>query len=544
MGIERVGTLANAGGRLFGGNDTLELPIGSAAPTRTLVVVRAAQEDDGVGIVGITDSAGNSYTQQETRTRAGALILDLWTAYLTLPLAPGDRIYVQGGSADLSICGRADAYRVVDDTVDQNTGANGSSTSPASGNITTTSADELICAAVAMPVDPAGASFTQGTGWTPLDPATTGNLGANPEITIFAEDRIEAATGTFNGDGTLSASQPWAALVVSFQRTPLQLGAASSAQTQTGTASAFRRLAGAGAGSQTQVGVASAAMKLRGRVARRQGLQTQVGVASAAMKLAGAGVGKQRSLGKRPLLPATSARIDPAPPAPFGAFQPPASTIVLNPLGSEGGQVAIIGGTRTLIVPRIVPAGSILIVRTAKNENGTAVTLSDTRGNSYTQLVERARSGACRVGIYRCVVTTTLQIGDFITAACHNLAAPAALAFQVDECPVDVSSTLNVTASADGSSTSPSSGNAVTTTARCLLLGAVAVGVDEATYSFTPGSGWTAGVAIGSGDQLGDPECALYTEDRTVLATGSYAANGTLSGSTPWAAAEAALELV
>src|SRR6185436_12254133 len=79
---------------------------------------------------------------------------------------------------------------------------------------------------------------------------------------------------------------------------------------------------------------------------------------------------------------------------------------------------------------------------------------------------------------------------------------------------------LDVTSSAAGSSVSPNSGAATTTSANELIFGAGTT----ATGFYAPGSGFTTRIITGDGD---------IAEDKVVSSTGSYSATGQTS-SAPW----------
>ncbi len=94
------------------------------------------------------------------------------------------------------------------------------------------------------------------------------------------------------------------------------------------------------------------------------------------------------------------------------------------------------------------------------------------------------------------------------------------------------SGSLDVTAAAQGTNASPSSGSVATTAAGDLLLGVI-MSADGRT--FTPGSPYTARDLIPSASNA-----KLMTEDAIQSAAGTSAANAALSSSNPWGAVLAA----
>lgn len=93
--------------------------------------------------------------------------------------------------------------------LNQTASANGTSTTPDSGNITTTQAEELVCGIVGCALDLGAGSFTNGSTLTQQYQFT----GA----AFTSLDRILTSTETLNTDGTFDISDRWAAITVSFK---------------------------------------------------------------------------------------------------------------------------------------------------------------------------------------------------------------------------------------------------------------------------------------------------------------------------------------
>lgn len=101
-------------------------------------------------------------------------------------------------------------------TLDQHSGAKGSSTAAASGSVTTTGTDEILFGGVTISVT--GTSLTEGAGWTEVDvysSTSTKSMGG-----MY---RIEAGTGSFNADATI-ANSDWAAVIAAFKATAAATG--------------------------------------------------------------------------------------------------------------------------------------------------------------------------------------------------------------------------------------------------------------------------------------------------------------------------------
>lgn len=165
---------------------------------------------------------------------------------------------------------------------------------------------------------------------------------------------------------------------------------------------------------------------------------------------------------------------------------------------------------------------------------GTA-TVSDSAGNTYTDDADVSQSGSTgeRTVVFSAPVTSALSPGDTITITFSGGGYYAnASAFAVSG--LVAASRVDQSATATGTSGSPSSGNTANTTqADELLIGAIGVNDGASTASFTAGAGYTALPGDVSSAGL-----AIFPEYQVVSATGAYSAGGTLGGVyTGWAAA-------
>jgi outer membrane protein assembly factor BamB len=185
----------------------------------------------------------------------------------------------------------------------------------------------------------------------------------------------------------------------------------------------------------------------------------------------------------------------------------------------QGRNVQVTSGTKASRAFSKANAAGNLIVAYVVWDNPGTVTLSDTRGNTYTAATARQSWGnnwsaqvfyASGISAGSNTVTATFgtSIKSFGIVYLHEYSGLANVS------PVDVS------ASAAGSSASMSSGAVTTTQANDLLFGA---GVSTNSVT-TAGTGFTARLT-GFGN---------LTEDRIVTTTGSYAGTATQNG-TAWA---------
>ena len=180
-----------------------------------------------------------------------------------------------------------------------------------------------------------------------------------------------------------------------------------------------------------------------------------------------------------------------------------------------------------------VPANDTVIVAVVLyNNNAPTVTVSDSAGNSYTKNADITNS-----------FTRTLLFSAQATGALTNdsssitVSAPTVRYINVSAFSVGglVSpSPVDRTATATGSSTTPSVGPTSTTTqANEILVGAFGVDVGSGTASLSAGTNYSLAPSNVTTGGMG-----IFPEHRIVTATGAYSANGTLMGTVSnWSAA-------
>ena len=215
-------------------------------------------------------------------------------------------------------------------------------------------------------------------------------------------------------------------------------------------------------------------------------------------------------------------------------------------LGSVGSQFTIVDlGTATdtpnsncvLTVPAGgVPAGALIVVLTGESSGSTAGSLADTAGNIYTTdftlLPNGTASGNGFGMMFHVANCAALTAGQSITYTKHISADGSAMsAFYVKG--VAASSVVDVSASATGSSASPSVTSPTPAQAGDLFVGVLVSSGSTIMHTQDTSHGWAAPpdfVASGflpniSGGQKANPAAAALTFAPT------------LSASAPWAAA-------
>ncbi len=158
-------------------------------------------------------------------------------------------------------------------------------------------------------------------------------------------------------------------------------------------------------------------------------------------------------------------------------------------------------------------------------------TIADSSGNTYKK--------AAQIGFTSTAVTVAIYYAENIKGGANTVtvsdtvSGPLRVAI-LEYSGVAASNSLDATATATGSSTSPNSGNLNTTASGDLLLGSVASTNSQA---FTAGAGYTAEDFVPA-----EPNTKLITEDQVQAAAGAASASATLSSSDAWGAVLAAFK--
>jgi type II secretory pathway pseudopilin PulG len=216
--------------------------------------------------------------------------------------------------------------------------------------------------------------------------------------------------------------------------------------------------------------------------------------------------------------------------------------VVLTNIGQNSSTTT--GTTISVTVPAGgVAAGNTIIVSFATDPTNTptgAVTVADTKGNTYTKDADIANgtgTSGVRTVVFSAPVTTALVSGNTITVTYPSAAAKA-----VSVCYANgliSASRVDVTHTGTGNNTDPTSGaTAATTQASELLFGAIGTESRISSTTMTAGSGYTLLNDASADTGSSGSSITIFPEYQPVYATGTYTANGTLSGSTSrnWAA--------
>ena len=169
-------------------------------------------------------------------------------------------------------------------------------------------------------------------------------------------------------------------------------------------------------------------------------------------------------------------------------------------------------------------AGDFLVIAVGWTDNTAAVSsIVDTAGNTYQSAVGPTTYGMDLQQTIYYAAGIKAAANNKITVT-FNTSANGADLRAAEYAGLNPTAPFDVSATASGSSSSPSSGAATTRTGRELLIGA---GMTSDIFTPTPSPGFSLshGGVSGNGNIF---------EDEIVSATGSYSAGGTLSTSAEW----------
>jgi PKD repeat protein len=199
---------------------TFSLTVPSGASTtvgRHLVVAYMFSGAGTNAVTGITDTRGNTYTIDAVRKNIGAtgLLVVVASAKVTAALVPGDTITVTQNAVTTYHLMQVYEFDNFDPTswVDKSATASSTGTEVSTAaTATTAQADETLFAAVGF--GDTSASLASASGWS-----DAGKVEASgTKIKGFAvAARDVSATGTYAYAGTLSASEQWVAVLVTYK---------------------------------------------------------------------------------------------------------------------------------------------------------------------------------------------------------------------------------------------------------------------------------------------------------------------------------------
>jgi hypothetical protein len=237
----------------------------------------------------------------------------------------------------------------------------------------------------------------------------------------------------------------------------------------------------------------------------------------------------------RPAVPASTALTTDGEtvPATFttaGTF--PGSIAFVKLVGSDA-----CGGTSSVVtVPAGgVAAGNTLVLSVVVRGNSTgAVSVSDSKGNTYSLDVTSTRTNQGRTFLFSARVATALISGNTITVSHPNDNAEGVIVAEFSG--IAASSRVDVTAATHGNNASPT-GSVTTTGAPRLVVGAVG---NHYNVSFTEASGWTTLLHLPQTCAGGPNRADHHAAYRIESASGTFTYDPSLETSQEWYEAVAA----
>ncbi len=436
--------------------------------------------------------------------------------------------------------------------------AQGVSTSPSTGAVSTSAGGDLLLGAI-MSAD--GRSYSPGSGYSIED-----RLPDASNTKLITEDRIQTAAGASAASATLSSANPWGAVLAAFRAAASPPSAPDVTLTKThagtftqGQSGATYTLAVKNSGTGPTAGTVTVVDTVPAGLVPTAATGSGWGSGSNACAVSGATVTCTRSdaLPAQATYPAITLSVNVASTAPASVTNsatvsgggdsnaanntatdvtpiesagadPPSLTLVQHVSRDAGSAAASSLGFATSNT-----AGNFIAVVVRGGASGETFAVSDSNGNTYRQAVQLnvtvdVPSGDTLAIFY----AENIRAGaNSITVTDGNSASTLRVAI-LEYSGVATSNSLDGGSAAQGVSASPSSGSVSTTANGDLLLGAV---------MSADGRGFTAGAGYTIRDWVPDASSTkLITEDRTQPGTGTASTTAALSSSNPWGAVLAA----
>jgi hypothetical protein len=188
------------------------------------------------------------------------------------------------------------------------------------------------------------------------------------------------------------------------------------------------------------------------------------------------------------------------------------------------------GASAALTFPSPNVAGNFIAVATRAFFPNQTFTVTDTRGNFYRRALTVNNGADDTLALF--YAENVAAGANTVTVALSTSASLRLAIFEYSG--IAPTNALDVIATAAGSSASPSSGSATTTTPGDLLIGVVST---ESFRTFTAGSGYTVRRLVAAA-----PSTVLMVEDRIQATAGAVSATATLNTSDLWGAGLAAFK--
>jgi hypothetical protein len=191
------------------------VPAGGVAAQNTLIV-RFVQRSTISGAVSVSDSKGNTYSQdlEVVNAGGGGIRTLVFSANVQTALVGGDSITVSHPTSG-SLSAAVDEFSgiVAANRVDA-TGSGIGAGPPTTASVTTTNARDLVVGVLGVRGSP---TFTQASGWSGLNSLSPDCGGAGGSSQNHGGYRIVSTTGTYTYNPTISGTDGWAMALVAYK---------------------------------------------------------------------------------------------------------------------------------------------------------------------------------------------------------------------------------------------------------------------------------------------------------------------------------------
>ena len=474
---------------------TVSVPYAGPQTPGDLNVIAVGWNDTTATVQSVQDSAGNTYNRAMGPTSGIGLRQSIYYAK-----------NIVGGTNTVTVSFSQPAnwpdirileYRGVS-ALDVTAGASGSGTTSNSGSVPTTAAEELIFGAGMVSTD----TRAPGTGFTAR---------AITQIdSDIAEDRIVTTAGTYSATSLMGTSGNWVMQMATFKT------ASAFAPAVTGVTPGSGPTDGGTAVTITGTDFApGATVSVGGSAADGVSVVNSTTITATTPPHAAGAVavtvtnadGQSGTLANGFTYTSTS----------------PASPVIslVQHTGKDAGTTT----SSTLAFPANNTAHNWITVVVRAGRTGQRFTITDTGGNTYRQAVQlnETADGTTLAIFY----AENIAAGANIVTVSDTIAGGTLRFALFEYSGVATTNSLDVTASAQGTGTTPNSGSVTTTASGDLVIGGISTAESS---TFTAGSGFVIQ------ERVPAASTKLIVEDRRQTTAGAVSASATLSATGIWAA--------
>ena len=181
--------------------------------TNDLIVVHCLWGNTTQTLSSVTDTAGNTYTLIANSSVTESTNMRTQSAYAIITAGSGTKPTITCTRSSTSNAAWIEVAEysgtATSGVLDQSAGTSGTSATPTSPSVTTTASGELIVGLFTQDGG-AGETWTGGSGYTLRSPSTGSNERA-------LEDQVQSTAGSISANATMSSSQSWTAVIITFK---------------------------------------------------------------------------------------------------------------------------------------------------------------------------------------------------------------------------------------------------------------------------------------------------------------------------------------